>query len=200
MTHMPDESLSSPAFKRIRTLSRPIVILLSIALGLLLLVRLPQILAILFMFRGGDWHAWISSSQIGLGLEIAKGTGPALSSGVALEALGIGQRVNLALLTAAGAACSGLMLFHLRQLFGLYSRGIVFARASARHLKRFALWLAASAIAVNVSGRLFEAITGARPDGIANAAMAVVLAAMIYVIASVMELAVEADEERKEFI
>jgi hypothetical protein len=92
------------------------------------------------------------------------------------------------------------MLFHLRQLFGLYARGTVFAQASARHLKLFSLWLVASAIAANVSGRLFETITGARPDGIANAAMAVVLGVMIYVIASVLDLAVEADEERKEFV
>lgn len=200
MTHASDESLTSPAFMRIRKLSHPIFTLVSIALGLLLVVRIPQIVAILFMFHGGDWHAWVSSSQIGLGLEIANGADHALASGVALKTLGMDQRVNLALLISVGTALSGLMLFHLRQLFGLYARGIVFARASARHLKLFALWLAASAIAANVSGRLFETITGARPDGIANAAMAVVLGVMIYVIASVLDLAVEADEERKEFI
>lgn len=199
MTHVSEASPPSPAFRRIRVLSRPIFVLVSIALGILLLVRVPQIFAILFMSGGGDWQAWISSSQTGLGLAISReSTAP--GSGVALASLGTGQRINLALLTAAGAACGALMLFHLRQLFDLYARGIVFARASARHLKRFALWLAASAIAINISGRLFETITGTAPERIANAAMAVVLAAMIYVIASVLELAVEADEERKEFI
>jgi Protein of unknown function (DUF2975) len=200
MTLISDVAAPSPASRRIRTLSHPIFVLASIALGLLLVVRIPQIFAILFLFHGGDWHAWVSSSQIGLGLKIANGAGNAATSAVALKTLGMTQRINLALLIAACTVCSGLMLFHLRQLFGLYAQGTVLARATARHLKLFAMWLAASAIAANVSGSLFETITGAHPDGIANAAMAVVLGVMIYVIASVLDLAVEADEERKEFI
>jgi hypothetical protein len=184
--------------KRVQALSRPIYWLLSLALGLLLFVQIPLILAILFLFYGGEWRAWATFSETGLGLSIVRGADAA--PGVALETLDFWKRSGLALLAAACAGCSALMLFHLRQLFGLFTRGAVFAKANTRHLQRFALWLAAAAIVANVSSRLFEAITDVPPSGVANAVLAVVIGAMIYVVARVMELATEADEERKDFI
>jgi hypothetical protein len=191
-----DRAMSSAALERIRSLSRPIKMLLTGALGLL--VQIPQILAVLFLFHGGEWRAWVTFSEVGLGLSIVRGAES--EPGVALETLDFGQRLGLALLAAACAGCSALMLFHLRQLFGLFTRGAVFARANARHLQGFALWLAAAAIAANVSGRLYQVITDTAPSGLANAALAIVIGAMIYVIGRVMELAAEADEERKDFI
>ncbi len=189
--------MEDQALHQVRRISRPIMILLSIALGLVLLVQVPEIVAIL-LFRGGDaWHAAVGSSASGIGLSI---WGKDQPPGIALDSLSFGQRSALAVLAALCAACSGLALFHLRQLFALYARGETFAAANIRHLKRFALWLVASGIMVNVADHLFPTITGQPTHGFANAAMAVVYGAMTWVVAHVMDLGRQADVERKEFI
>ena len=183
--------------RQLRRLSQPFVILLSIALGLVVLVQVPEIVAILF-FRGGDaLHASVGSSEGGIGLSI---WGKDQPPGVALESLSFGQRSALALLAALCATCGGLALLHLRQLFALYAKGVVFAEGNIRHIKRFGLWLAAGAIMINVADRLFPMITGQPSHGFANAAMAVVYGGMTWVVARVMELGRQADQERKEFV
>ena len=183
--------------RQVRGLSRPFMILLSIALGLVVLVQVPEVLAILFFHGGGAWHAAVGSSAGGIGLSI---WGKDQPPGVALESLSFGQRSALALLAALCAGCGGLALFHLRQLFALYARGEVFAAASVRHLKLFGLWLALSGVMVNVADHLFPLVTGQPTHGFANAAMALVYGGMTWVVARVMELARQADVERREFV
>ncbi len=188
------------ASRQLRRFSQPFVILLSIALGLLVLFEITTIAAILFLFHGdGAWRAAVSFSQSGVNLSIGSASDQA-GHGVALESLAFGQRALIALLGALCATCSGFALFHLRQLFTLYSRGVVFAEDNIRHIKRFGLWLVAAAIVINGSGRLFLIITGQPPFDTANAAMALVYGGMTYVMARVMELGRQADLERKEFI
>ena len=200
MNASPENSAPS-ALRRIRALSRPIVVLLSIALGLLLVVRVPQILAVLFLFHGdGSWHGSVSFSEMGLGLFVYAGAYAAPVSGVMVETLTFSQRAVLALLAASATAFTGLAIYHLRRLFLLYSNGSVFERASAHHLGRFALWLAATTVTLNISGRLYHWITAAHPSGVSNAALTVICSGMIYIVARVMALAAEADEERREFI
>ena len=53
---------------------------------------------------------------------------------------------------------------------------------------------------INVADRLFPMITGEPSHGFANAVMGVVYGGMIWVIARVMELGRQADQERREFI
>lgn len=186
------------ALRRVRRLSRPFMILLSIALGLVVLVQVPEILAILFLFHGGGaLHAAVGASADGIGLSV---WGEDQPPGVALDQLSFGQRSALALLAALCATGGGLALFHLRQLFALYSRGEVFSADNIRHIKRFGLWLALAAIMVNIAGRLFPMITGEPSHGFANAAMAVIFGGMTWVVARVMELGREADQERREFV
>ena len=185
------------ALRAVRRLSRPFLILLTIALGLVVLVQVPQILAILF-FPGSDaLHASVGSSESGIGLSIWGHDQP---PGVALDSLSFGQRSAVALLAALCATCSGLALFHLRQLFALYSRGEVFTRGAVSHIKWFGLWLAVAGIVINVADRLFPVITGEPSHGFANAAMGVVYGGMTWVVARVMELGRQADQERREFI
>jgi len=187
------------ALRRLRRLSRPFTILLSIALGLLVLVQASAIAAILFFFHGGvAWHAAVSFSESGINLSIF--ADPDRAPGVALESLAFAQRAMLAFLAVLCATCGGLAVFHLRQLFALYSRGVVFAEENIRHIKRFGLWLVVAAVVVNGSGRVFFAITGQHAHDTANAAMALIYGGMTYVIARVMELGRQADEERKEFV
>ena len=106
----------------------------------------------------------------------------------------------LAALAAVCAACSAMALLNLRRLFALYSQGLVFSGESAGRLKRFALWLVLTAIAINLSSRLYLPITGTAPGAPANVLATLLCGAMIWVIAHVMELACEADVERREFI
>jgi len=194
-TPIPDEK----ALRQIRRLSRPLLILLSVALGLLILVQIPQIVALLFFFHGnGTWHAAVSSSASGINLSIF--ARPDHSPDVMVELLSFGQRSVLALLGALCAVCGGMAIFHLRQLFALYCRGDVFTEDNIRHIKRFGLWLAVAGVVVNGAGRVFFVVTGQHAHGIANAAMAVICGGMIYVVAWVMDLGRQADEERKGFI
>ncbi len=190
--------MNDNSLRRLRRLSLPFMILLSIALGLVVLVQVPEIVAILFFFHGGDaFHAAVGSSADGIGLSI---WGKDQPPGVALESLSFAQRSILALLAGLCAASGGLALFHLRQLFALYSRGVVFAAENVRHIKHFGLWLVVAAIVVNVSGRVFQIVTGEPAHGTANAAMALVYGGMTFVVARVMELGRQADQERNEFV
>ena len=189
---MADKSLT-----QVRRLSRPIMILLSIALGLIVLVNVPEIVAMLAFHESAARHASVGASEGGIDLSF---WGKGQPRGVALDSLSFGQRSEVALLAALCAACHGLVVFHLRQLFALYARGEIFVAANIHHIKRFGLWLAASGIMINVADRLFHTITGQPAHGFANAAMAVVYGAMTWVVARVMELGRQADLERNEFI
>jgi len=185
--------------RQVRRLSRPFLILLSIALGLVVLVQIPEIAALLFFFHGnGAWHAAVSCSASGINLSIF--ANPGRSPDVLLESLSFGERSVLALIAALCAMCGGLAIFHLRQLFALYSRGTVFGEDNIHHIKQFGLWFVVAGIVVNGAGRVFFAVTGQHAHGIANAAMAAICGGMIYIIARVMDLGRQADEERKGFI
>jgi hypothetical protein len=184
---------------QLRRLSWPIMMLVSFALGLLLLFELGAIASLLFFFHAGDsLHAAVGFSDAGLTLSIVRSSDP--FHGLSLATLDAGQRMLIALLALACGACSALSLFHLRQLFALYARGTVFAAANIAHMKRFGLWLAVSAIAANIGARLFLTVTGYPPQQYANAAMALVYGAMIWAIARAMELGRLADAERNEFV
>jgi len=187
------------ALRQVRRLSRPFLILLSIALALIVLVQIPQIVVLLFFFHGGGaWHAAVSCSGSGINLSIF--SGPGHSPDVLVESLSFGRRSVLALLAALCTVCAGMAIFHLRQLFALYSRGAVFTEDNIRHIKRFGLWFALAGVVVNAAGHVFFVVTGQHAHGIANAVMAVIYGGMIYVVAWVMDLGRQADEERKGFI
>lgn len=183
------------ALRQIRRLSLPIMVLLSGALALQVVVQIFFAAQLFFFHGGGDWRASVSFAQTGINMSF-----PAHSQDVALESLAFGQRASLALLAALCATCVGFAIFHLRQLFALYSRGLVFTADNIRHIKRFGLWLVVAAVVVNCSGRLFFIVTGQHAYDSANAAMALIYGGMTYVIARVMELARQADEERREFV
>ena len=185
--------------RQVRRLSRPFVILLTIALVLLVLIETFQVAALLLFPNGvGSWRGAVSASAEGINLSVF--AAPDRSPGVALDTLSLAQRSALAALSALSAVCGGLAVFHLRRLFALYSQGEVFAEANIRHIKRFGLWLALSAVMVNVADHLFPTITGQPPHGFANAILALVYGGMTYVVGRVMELGRQADQERREFV
>lgn len=198
-----DEAASPQALARIRALSRPIAVLLSIALGLIFLVQGGEILAVLFAFHPGDrWQANVGFHEIGFdltGYPAAHPQAPPPGS-VSLQTLGLAQRAAVAALAVACAGGYAVALYNLRQLFALYSRGVIFSAANVSRMKWFALWLVIAAVAINVSGRLFELMARPAVHPTANVVMAMFYGGMIYVIARVMELACQADQERGEFV
>jgi hypothetical protein len=194
----------APALQRIRWVSQPIRILIAIALALAIVVPIFQILVLLF-FAGhvGSMRAFVSLGAWGVGLNVVDAAQQLHLHNppqIPVDTLSVQQRCAVAALGALCAACTALTLSRLYQLFGLYSRGIVFAESNIRHIKWFGIWLVATAIAANVAARLFVWSTGSIAESTANAALAVVFGAMIYVIAHVMELGREADLERKDFL
>jgi len=187
------------ALGRIRALSRPLTLLISIALGLSIVIPMAEILVILFFHQFGSPRALMSFNEWGIGLTVGDID---LQNGalIPLDSLDFRERLAAAGLAGLCATCTAIALTHLRALFALYSRGTVFATVNIVRMKKFGLWLAVTGIVVNASGRLFVLVMGAPVQGTANAAMAVVYGAMIYVIAYVMQLGREADLERKEFL
>lgn len=193
---------SASTLKRIRALSRPIAILLTIALGLLLVVQGLEMAGLLFGFHRADaWQALAGFSETGFGLFVFEASHSVQLPGmIAVEPLDQVQRLQIAAMAVICAGCSALALFNLRQLFALYSKGEVFFAGNVMRMKQFALWLVLGSIAANICGRLFVAVTGAPASAPANVLLTAFLGVMIYIIARVMELACEADEERREFV
>lgn len=185
--------------QRIRRVSRPLTFLISLALALTVALAVLEFAVLLLYPLLGSPPAYVSFNAWGLGLYVGHLPSPSPTL-IRIDSLTASQRLlasGLAILCASGCA---LMLFHLRGLFALYSRGDVFGPQNVRRMKRFALWLAATAIAANVSGRVFTAVFHVPPEGVANAALAIVFGAMIYVIAYVSDLGRDADLERKDFV
>jgi len=189
---------TADSISQIQRFANVFVVLLSLALGALVLFHLFVVGMLSFFHDGGAWHAALSFSATGTNLSVFSGVDH--TNTVLIEALRWPQRAILSLISIACAIGNGLVLFHLRQLFALYSRGVIFSQNNIYHIKRFGLWLVIGAIVINISGRMFQMITGHAPQEIANSLMAFLYGGMTYVIARVMELGREADQERKEFI
>ncbi len=196
-----DLSQQDRALRHIRTLSRPLTLLISIALGLVLLFLTLEVLFLVFFHQVGSPYALVSFNEWGINLSIG-GTEfhPPAPASLTVANLSLGQRLTAAGLGALCSGCTAVFLTHLRGLFALYSRGIVFSANNVARIKMFGLWLVVAAIVTNISGRLLVWLMGAPVHGFANAAITVIYGAMIYVIAHVMELGREADLERKDFI
>lgn len=94
-----------------------------------------------------------------------------------------------------------LICWHLRGLFTLYARSIVFARENAMHLKRIGLWLVIWPIAKFVGNAQFQYFGGTDK---AWAQMifvyAFILGLIVFVIAQVMEFGREIEQEKDSFI
>jgi len=94
-----------------------------------------------------------------------------------------------------------LTCWHLRGLFGLYARGIVFARENAAHLKRIGLWLVIWPIAKVGANILFQ-FAGGTDKAWAQMIFvySLVLGLIVFVIAQVMEFGREIEEEKDSFV
>jgi hypothetical protein len=108
----------------------------------------------------------------------------------------------------AGIADVAIMLLplafvvvNLRGLFRLYAAGVVFARANAQRLKHIGLWLLAYPFAKFAANMLFQAFGG--PDRAWYSSLlffSLLLGAIVFVIAQVMEMGEAIERERAEFV
>lgn len=93
------------------------------------------------------------------------------------------------------------VVLNLRGLFRLYAAGVVFARANAQRLKRIGLWLVVYSFAKFAANMLFQAFGG--PDRAWYTSLlffSLLLGAIVFVIAQVMEMGHEIERERSGFI
>lgn len=91
--------------------------------------------------------------------------------------------------------------WHLRGLFRLYADGIVFARENAQHLKRVGLWLVLYPFARFAANMIFRLAGGTDTAWFRGELIdAVILGAIVFAIARVMELGREIEQDSAEII
>ena len=95
-----------------------------------------------------------------------------------------------------------MLFFSLRRLFGLYAEGVVFAAENARCIRWVGIALIANAVAPGL-GVLFLTSLNLVIDHQwlhASSVQELVLGAVVYVIAQVMQVGHEIEEERSQII
>jgi hypothetical protein len=182
------------AYRRIRLGSRALVVLFTLlAVGLATLVAFG--LTVLLGLRSG--LAWVGPSGTYLALT---GRGP--PDTVPVWTLPLTHRLALVPVILARTAPQLGVLLSLRRLFQFYARGIVFARGNTRQLKLLALWLAADAVIPFVL-HLIQAATRIEIDRAwlhVASLQELVLGGLVYVIAEVMRVGYEIEQERGGFV
>ena len=121
---------------------------------------------------------------------------------VAFASLGLAHRLAYALVTLAWMAPVLIVFGNLRALFGLYARGVVFARGNAAHLKWIGVGLVAYGLAPGL-GHLFLTVTQFEIDHAwfhVSSLQAPVLGGLMMVIAQVMEVGRELEEDRSQYV
>lgn len=189
----PAESGESRAARRLRDWSRVFVAIFGICLAVSATLGVVAVLAILF-YRGDSLQIGSTSAWIG--------TPPAPAGFVPFAGLPLAQKLAYALVAAVRAAPSVLLFWNLRGLFLLYEKGTVFGRDNAERIRWAGVWLVADALAP-FACHLFLSVTGLEIDrGWAHvlSLQELVLGGVVLVIAQVMQLGREIEEEREQFV
>jgi hypothetical protein len=187
----PPPSEASPTHRRLRLFSRLLSWLFT---GLLFGVGViaAVLIAGVVVYPGDDYR--IGSDAVWIG------TGSADS--VAFHALSLEHRLAYAVAGIVRTAPPLLIFWHMRGLFRLYAGGTVFAAENARHLGRAGAWLCAYALAP-LACHLFLQATGFEIDRRwmhLSSIQAFVLGLMVFVIAQVMRVGREIEEDREGFV
>lgn len=183
----------TPLYRRIRVGSRALAVLFT-ALAAAFVVAMAA--AVVLLVFPNDL-VWIGRSGTYLHLG-----GPAPAHTVAIGALPPVHRLAFLPIAVVRLAPSVAILWGLRRLFGLYARGIVFAAENALQIRFIGLWLAVDAL-VPFTEHLIQRGLGIEID--ANwlhvvSLQELVLGALVFVIAEVMRVGHEIEQERAEFI
>jgi len=187
------ERAEPTSLERLRRLSRGLSVLFQVLVGLALLWAVGGVLVTVFF-----------ASNVQVGPEGAYLTFPAshdISGTVLLSEQPWLARI--AGIVDVIIATTPIMfgLWHLRGLFRLYARGIVFARDNARHLKQIGLWLLAYPFAKFGANMIFRAAGGTDLAWFSSTLIyALLLGAVVVVMAEVMAFGHEIEREREEFV
>jgi hypothetical protein len=128
--------------------------------------------------------------------------GPGPVHTVAMGTLPLAHRLAFLPIALVRLVPSVAILWGLRRLFGLYARGLVYAAENARQIRFIGLWLSVDAL-VPFTEHLIQRGLGIEID--ANwfhvvSLQELVLGALVFVIAEVMRVGHEIEQERSEFI
>jgi hypothetical protein len=184
----------SPALARICALSRPFVILFSALFGGAI-VFVGGLMVALVFYGGPHLRVGPASLQITTMLDG--------------ETAGTVPTGDLPLVTRLGmSACAFLamspaifILWHLRGLFALYAGGTVFAGENAARLRAVGVWLIVNAVAPFASHQI-AVLTGGIDRAWFHAVSleALVLGGMLFVIARVVDLGREIEQDQAGFL
>ncbi len=126
----------------------------------------------------------------------------ALPGGVIVGTLPFSNKLAYALAAVVRTAPAIMIFWHLRALFRLYGQGVVFAPGNSGHIQKVGLWLVAAAftpflchLALSVTGNEIDK-TWFHVDEVQE----LVLGALVFVIAAVMQVGREIEEDRSQFV
>lgn len=184
----------NPARRQIQLRSRVFAILFTAALALAIAFTLLLCGTVLFydgpllaFGPGGVWIAPTSGEAANL---------------LPLTAFTFTQRLVGAFALLLLSCPAIFIFFHLRALFQLYAKGVVFAQQNASHIKSIGTGLIAFSIAPFIANRMIR-LAGVTLDPVwfhIDEVQAMVLGALLFVIAGVMQLGCEIEEERNGFV
>jgi len=179
---------------RVRAFSR-VLCLGFLVLAILFTVLIATVLAAMFLYRGG---------MVGLGPQggwfATSGHMPA--GYTALGALPLREKIVYALVAVVRESPKLAILLNQAALFRLYSRGAVFQPANARRLRDTGAWLVADGLLPFLC-HLALVATGLEVDrrwAHLGSVQEVVLGLLLFVIAAVMTLGREIEEDGRGFV
>ena len=186
----------TPSYRKIRAGSRGFVVLFTALLALFGVFAATVILGIAF----GAPYIYVGPRSMELMLPAETRHPP--PEMIAFATLGLWHRLAYALVGLVKIAPVLTIFANLRALFGLYARGVVFAKANAAHLKWIGVGLIAYGVVPGLS-HLFLTATKFEIDRVwfhASSPQALVLGGLVIVIAQVMEVGREIEEDRSQYV
>jgi hypothetical protein len=183
------------SYRRIRAASQGLAALFTLLFAADALLVAALLLAFLVPYTG---------QHLGIGpTGMLIHSGPQLPAPyVAVDGLPLGQRLAHVPVGLLNAAPVLVMFWSLRQLFGLYGKGVVFARENAILIKWIGAGLVAHAAAPGLGVLFLSAVHQVIDHRWMHAAslQELVLGGIVYVIAEVMQVGRELEEERSQFV
>jgi hypothetical protein len=188
-----------PAHRRIQWASRALAILFTLLVVFFGAVAFVIISAFAVPWAGGH----VAIGAVGMWLNIGAPVAPPPPPGYfPVGSLPLAQRGAYVAVGLVRALPELLIFWSLRQLFTLYSKGVVFAPQNTAQIKWLGVWLAVDAVAP-FACHLFLTGVGLEIDhrwAHFSSVQELVLGGIVYVIAQVMEVGRQIEDERSQFV
>jgi hypothetical protein len=184
-----------PAYRRIRLISRLLAWLFT---GLLALDGLfVAVLTLAFLVPFTGQHLGIGPTGM-----LINGHGPLDAPYVPVSSLPLVQRLAHIPVGVINFAPPLVIFWNLRRLFGLYAKGVVFAPENAGCIRWIGAALVANAVAPFVGVQVLSALHLVIDHAWMHAysLQELILGGVVYVIALVMQVGHEIEEERSQFV